>query len=210
MVVYDLAHLTQDASQRAAGPVQDDEALLLFAWLRCVRARRVLEIGGLGGYSATNFLKAVGDGGTVYTVDIDPVARISGAHVVIQKDAKDVRAADVGSLPLDLVFFDCHAFEAQVALFQNLYKDGVITNATTIALHDTGVHFAQFFEFAHKLKDGTWVHQPVERRLVNWLCETHGYHAVHAHTHDASRHSEDFPYRHGLTLCQKARRLDVV
>lgn len=46
---YDLSHLVQPLDQQVGGPVQDDEALLLYAMVRCMRVRRVLEIGGLSG-----------------------------------------------------------------------------------------------------------------------------------------------------------------
>ncbi len=70
---YDLSHLTQRPNQAVSGPIQDDEALFLFALIRVMLVRRVLEIGGLSGYSATNFTKAVGPLGVVYTIDIRPV-----------------------------------------------------------------------------------------------------------------------------------------
>jgi predicted O-methyltransferase YrrM len=57
---YDLSHLTQPSHQNVSGPIQDDEALLLFALIRVMCMRRVLEVGGLFGYSATNFIQAVG------------------------------------------------------------------------------------------------------------------------------------------------------
>ena len=73
MVNYDLKHLTQNDDQRVLGPIQDDEALFLYSVIRGSRMRRVLEIGGLSGYSATNFLAAMcasGPGAMLYTVDI--------------------------------------------------------------------------------------------------------------------------------------------
>ena len=57
MAVYDLSHLTQE-THHPGGAIQDDEALLLFAMIRVMHLRRVLEIGGLDGYSARNFLAA--------------------------------------------------------------------------------------------------------------------------------------------------------
>ena len=52
MVSYPLAHLTQDERQEVSGPIQDDEAPVRFALIRCMRMRAVVEIGGLAGYSA--------------------------------------------------------------------------------------------------------------------------------------------------------------
>lgn len=49
MVAYSLSHLTQADDQRVGGPIQDDEALVLFALIRAMRLKRILEVGGLGG-----------------------------------------------------------------------------------------------------------------------------------------------------------------
>ena len=65
MVAYNLSHLTQPDDQLVFGPVQDDEALFLYAVVRVMRLRRILEVGGLGGYSARNFLEATGPNGRV-------------------------------------------------------------------------------------------------------------------------------------------------
>lgn len=47
--------------------MQDDEALLLYAVVRGMRMSRVLEIGGLSGYSTKNFLQAMTPtNGTMY------------------------------------------------------------------------------------------------------------------------------------------------
>ncbi len=49
--------------------MQDDEALFLYSLVRSLRLSRVLEIGGLSGYSARNFLRAMEPTqGVVYTV----------------------------------------------------------------------------------------------------------------------------------------------
>jgi hypothetical protein len=40
MVSYDLSHLTQSPDQRVQGPIQDDEALLLYALVKVMRLRR--------------------------------------------------------------------------------------------------------------------------------------------------------------------------
>ena len=56
---YDFSHLIQSPDQMVNGPIQDDEALMLYAVVRTMRLRRVLELGGLSGYSARNFLSAL-------------------------------------------------------------------------------------------------------------------------------------------------------
>ena len=82
---YDLRHLTQRSNQNVMGPVQDDEALFLFALIKCCRFTRILEIGGLKGYSAINFIKAISfsEQGRVYTVDIDTVKKKAHNHVCL-------------------------------------------------------------------------------------------------------------------------------
>lgn len=57
---FDLSHLTQPADEAVVGPVQDSEALLLYALVRVTLARKIVEVGGLDGYSARNFLRAMG------------------------------------------------------------------------------------------------------------------------------------------------------
>jgi predicted O-methyltransferase YrrM len=124
--------------QAVWGPIQDDEALFLFALIRTARMRRILEVGGLDGYSATNFLRATGDSGQVYTVDLNPVPKVAENHYPICKNAGDIQPQDVGSEPLDLVFFDCHVYPAQASLFNRLRSAGIITEETVLAWHDTG------------------------------------------------------------------------
>ena len=62
----DLAHLNSRAAdypwQRRRGPMQADEMLLLFSVVRTSSVRRILEIGGLSGFSAFNFLEALRSG----------------------------------------------------------------------------------------------------------------------------------------------------
>src|ERR1019366_4541481 len=108
MVSYDLMHLSQPDDQRVIGPIQDDEALFLFSIIRGMRLRTILEVGGGAGYSARNFLAAVGPHGKVYTVDPNPVATISDNHIVVSKSIGDVVATDIFAEQIDLVFFDCH------------------------------------------------------------------------------------------------------
>ncbi len=78
----------------------------------------VLEIGGHNGYSANNFLEAMAlTNGTMYTVDINPVAvQDPVRHKTVIKDAKLLTALDVDNKPLDMVFFDCHVVDAQMTM----------------------------------------------------------------------------------------------
>jgi predicted O-methyltransferase YrrM len=206
MVSYDLSHLTQSSDQRVGGPIQDDEALLLYGLIKVMRLRRILEVGGLSGYSATNFLKAVGDTGTVYTVDLTPVPRQAKNHRVITKDATLLTPEDVDSKELDLVFFDCHVFRAQMELYFHLRAKKIITQNTVLALHDTNVHPTPSRR-AFQIKGGGYVHQPVERNMADDFRRL-GYDAISFHT-KLNRHDASLPYRHGLTILRKYQKLAV-
>lgn len=201
MVSYALDHLVQPDDQTVVGPIQDDEALLLFALARCMRIRTVLELGGLDGYSARNFCRAVGPDGQVFTVDLKPVAPVAPNHRTMAMDVGALTRADIGGAELDLVFFDCHDFDAQMALFHRLTAEGAITHRTLLALHDTNLHPVKMADWVYPLDGGGFVHQPVERRMVNAL-KAEGYDAVMLHT-PLDRHDATLPMRHGLTLMQR-------
>lgn len=90
---------------------------LLHVLARAIGARRVLEIGTLGGYSTIWLARAVGQGGHVVTIEAEPdnaqVARrsIDRAGVGEQVEIRVGRGADVlpalvGDDPFDLVFID--------------------------------------------------------------------------------------------------------
>lgn len=204
MPSYDLSHLNQSATQSEIGPIQDDEALFLYALIRGKRMKNVLELGGLQGYSARNFLRAVGERGFVYTVDLNPVPKFAPNHITIQKDAVNLTRNDVGNEPLDLVFFDCHIYEAQMTMYMKLCEYRVISDETVLALHDTNLHPRQFLPWAYPIQGG-WVHQSVERKMVNDFHRM-GYDAFTLHTRQ-SQHDDEFPMRHGLTIMQKFREL---
>lgn len=201
---YDLSHLTQPSNQDVSGPIQDDEALFLFALIRVMRIRRVLEIGGLSGYSATNFIQAVGSAGIVYTIDINPVPTVAPNHVTIAMDAKLVTPEVFGHQPLDLIFFDCHEFEAQMEMLSRLSGSGMIVDRTVLAFHDTNLHPTKKVSWAYQVEGG-WVHQVVERRMVNEL-RALGYDAISLDTSPES-HGPDLPVRHGLAIMKRFRTL---
>lgn len=190
---YDLSHLTQN-DRRVYGPVQDDEALLLYAFVKCAGIKIVLEAGGQTGYSARNFLAA---GATVFTVDTQPVRKLHARHNVIQASIGDV-SMDV--IPLcGLVFFDAHDEAAQWRFYERAAEAFVIDDETTIVVHDTGLHRDKFVDWAVPCGD-KWAHQPSERRLVGRFTAA-GWQAIHAHD-DASEEP-----RHGLTILQRPRSL---
>ena len=99
--------------------VSATDGALLALWCRLIGATRVLEIGTLGGYSATWFARAVGERGSVTTLELDPRAaavaqenwRLAGVAdrvEVVVGLAADTLASLIGAGvdPYDLVFID--------------------------------------------------------------------------------------------------------
>lgn len=207
MASYDLSHLTQPESQDVSGPIQDDEALFLYALIRGMRLKTIFELGGLNGYSAINFLKAVGSEGVVFTCDINQVVSQSRNHIVITKNAMDVTVSDLDGTLVELIFFDCHVYKEQMFLFSRLRDFGVVDDKTIIALHDTNTHPFKTADWSYPIKDGGYVHQPAERKMVNDFV-TMGYHAFCLHT-TPSKHSSAFPVRHGLTVMSRFTPLET-
>lgn len=206
MTQYNLEHLIQTKEQKVIGPIQDDEALLLFALIKTCLIKNVIEIGGLNGYSANNFLEAVGDNGSVVTIDINLVPKIKDNHIIITKDVSNITISDLNHSYFGLIFLDAHVFIPQVNFIKKLLEFKVIDDRTIIAIHDTNLHPTKNTKSSYKINDG-WVHQKVERMIVNTLIKDLNYHAINLHTkaidHDV------IPYRHGLTLLQKAQYLEV-
>ena len=210
MVNYDLTHLTQAPDQRVYGPIQDDEALFLYSIIRGARMRTILEFGGLSGYSARNFIAALAyDDMTekyVYTCELSSMEPVAPNHRIIQKHAAEISRADfcaaaAATAHLDMVFFDCHDF-SQMTAYDRLLAEGVITQNTVLALHDTNLHYFpyQTTTLYYPEKRG-FVHEYVEYSMVEMFRER-GYNTFQIRT-DESRHHDGFPFRHGITICQK-------
>jgi hypothetical protein len=175
---------------------------VLFALIRVMRLRRILEIGGLGGYSAANFAPR----GIVYFVDLIQVPTVADNHRTIQKDARLLTPDDVGNAPLDLLFLDCHDYVIQFDVFHRLRNEGVVTDKTIIAMHDTNLHPTQTVHWAYPVGEG-WVHQNCERRMANDF-KRMDYDVLVLGT-DMKVHGPDLPFRHGLTIVSKFKQLAV-
>jgi predicted O-methyltransferase YrrM len=99
--------------------VSATDGALLALWCRLIGATRVLEIGTLGGYSATWLARAVGERGSVTTLEVDPAAaavaqeswRLANVadrvEVVVGQAVETLRSLiNAGADPYDLVFID--------------------------------------------------------------------------------------------------------
>lgn len=107
------------AANAAAGlpdiDVSAAQGRLLHLLVRMAGARRVLEVGTLGGYSTIWLARAVGDGGTVTTLEVDPhhasVARTNVDAACVGERVTIVTGLAADSLrtldePFDFVFID--------------------------------------------------------------------------------------------------------
>jgi hypothetical protein len=202
---YDLKHLTQNSDQCVLGPIQDDEALALYAIIKVMRIKKVVEIGAQTGYSASNFLAAVEGDGVVLSVDINPIRKISENHITVVKDVAAIQPEEI-PFEIELLFYDCHNINAQLHFHDKMLQANKITKKTTIVLHDTNLHPTKITNNSYQLADG-WCHQPDERRMVNLLVDQ-GWHALCLHT-KADSHGKDMPFRHGLTIMQRFTPLEV-
>ena len=183
--------------------------LFLYSIIRGCRLNRILEIGGLSGYSAKNFLQALSfdNNGILYTCDLNPVPILSENHKVIIKNALNLTLEDLDNKPLDLVFFDCHDM-VQMDIYHKLVNDNIINDNTILALHDTNLHYPPYHihNFGVYIeKEDAYAHQPVERNMVN-IFKNLGYDIFSIST-DRNKHSHDFPFRHGITVCKKFKVL---
>ncbi len=208
MVKYNLEHLTQNSNQEVGGPIQDDEALLLFSIIKTCRIKNILEVGGLDGYSAKNFISAIDKIGIVITVDINNVKKISENHLVIQKNINDITIEDIKNISLDLVFFDCHQYDAQMNFLDNMIKCGVINDNTILAFHDTNLHPKKTCPWAYYIENEGWVHVECERKMVNEVVNKYNYHVINFHT-KMSDHNDDLPSRHGISIAKKFKKLII-
>jgi len=203
---YDLSHLTQPADHRMYGPIQDDEALFLYGFIKTTLIRNVVELGFLSGYSARNFLAAVGPKGKVLSIDVTPFISIDINHIAIVKNVQDVTSQEIPFEEIDLLFCDTHHLESTIAFYNNMVLANKITDNTTIVLHDTGLHHKEIFPNCI-FKGNGWVHQLTERKVSDFLVE-HGWHAIHAHGNVKNFDGEHLACRHGLTILQKKRFLE--
>lgn len=106
----------------------------MLALRRSWRPSSPSQVGGKSGYSARNFIAAIkhtrSPAAKVFTVDIVPVPKVADNHIVLTKNASLLEPSDVQNMQIDFLFFDCHDLAAQIALYTQLQKGGLITDET--------------------------------------------------------------------------------
>lgn len=205
---YDLSHLTQMEDQNVVGPIQDDEALFLYSFIKVCLIRNVVELGFQNGYSAINFLKAVGPKGKVVSVDTTLFEKMANNHFNIIKDVKDVLPTDLPFEVIDLAFYDCHNYESTIRFHENMVVSNRINDNTIIVLHDTGAHHKQIVDWSFKKDNDDWIHQIVERKISDYLVDQN-WHPIHVHAiKNNFDNDEKLIFRHGLTILGKKTYLE--
>lgn len=220
---YDIKHL-KEYSEWAHGPIQADEALFLFALVRVVRPRVVVEFGFDKGKPAINFLKALDEEGVLFSFDYkeecEAIARSiqDDRFKFIVKKQQDFCAQDIDNREIDLLFIDAsHRLNHNLKLFKKM-RDSLKENALII-IHDTGTWNLDllpkaFTPWSHHMEamqkrdpsarvtHAEFAHQPEERMFVNRLRNLYPeFQQVHVH----ALHT----IRHGLTILQKAQELPL-
>jgi predicted O-methyltransferase YrrM len=219
--VPDVSHLALYEEEDASGPLQRDEALLLYGLVRVIRPKTVLEFGFLRGHSAFNFLLALDADAALYSFDVEPMAE-QAARTIIERDQRlrfrlksqdQITADDVDGRRIDFVFFDAsHDLEINQRTFQRI--EGLLAPRAVVAVHDTGAWARDRIQLSpmaitytqenadHWLPSGDFAHRPDERRFVNWVGEARpDFGQIHLH----SVHT----LRHGLTLLQAGDALST-
>ena len=130
--------------------VSATEGKLLYVIARMIRARRVLEIGTLGGYSTTWLARGLTPGGVVVSLEVDPAhAAIARANVdgVAPSVSIDIRVGDAaeslrsmsatGEEPFDLVFIDADkpGYVRYLELALALSRPGTVILADNVIRH---------------------------------------------------------------------------
>jgi predicted O-methyltransferase YrrM len=204
MVNYNLTHLTQPDDQIVLGRIQDDEALFLYSIIRGCRLERILEIGcDLSGYSAKNLLEALSfnKNGILYTCDLNQLYSLEENHKIIMKNPLDLTMNDLENKSVDLIFFDCND-KINMELYYNFANNKIINDTTILVLQDTNLHYPPNHCYGEYVEeDKGYAHQPFKREMVNAIKKL-GY-DIFSITTDNSKHNNEFPFRHGITVCKK-------
>jgi hypothetical protein len=188
----------KDYSEEALGPIQRDEALLLYGVVRSTRPQSLLEFGSCLGYSTRVWLEAGVP--RVFAVDAmimppidDMVKEYAPRLKSLEMDMRKYEAAMTG--PVDFVFFDAgHDCAVNQLVFEKL-----VPRPAMIAVHDTGTWAKKHLRAIHTRHPGVetpegLIHQPGELAFADWLEKTVGLRRLDFH----SKHT----LRHGLSIFQ--------
>ena len=204
---YSLNHLRYFRDSEI-GPIQRDEALLLYAIVKMVDPKTIVEFGFYKGHSAINFLKAMSADAKLYSYDMSDTAKQLSEKIedsrfkFIFKSQTEFAHSDVDNRMIDLAFFDAaHDFQLNVATFEKLM--GSLSARALIVVHDTGAWYGDFKglktpqgHFLNGSASSGYIHQPGERAFVNYIRENmKDFDQIHMHSTSK--------FRHGMTVLQR-------
>lgn len=169
--VLDAALASNKAAELPGIDVAPNQGKLLHLLARIAGARKILEIGTLGGYSTIWLARALGEGGRLITLEADAkhaevakknIARAGLEHVVTLRlgAALDTlpRLAEEGEGPFDLIFIDADkenipgyltwalklSRKGTLIIVDNVIRDGEVIDPSTKDVRVQGVR--RFFE----------------------------------------------------------------
>lgn len=184
-------------AERAGLPdiqVSPSQGKLLYLLAKIAGARRVLEIGTLGGYSTTWLARAIGPAGRIVTLELDPrhaaaarasVDRLANAPAIdirVGPASDALRAmAAAGEAPFDLVFIDADKVRYReyldlclplmrpggLILADNVIRDGRVADVLPLDDNARGAHAFNAAAAAHPRLESIVV--PVIRRYLDGL-----------------------------------------
>jgi predicted O-methyltransferase YrrM len=141
----DTDHLCQ-RTQYVKGPMQDDELLLMFALVRVIRPRTILEFGFHMGASANNWLKSSRDPRLkLFSWDISSTSEAVAKKMsqtdprltFIKKPQEEFDSRILRGRNVDIVLLDAgHTLKSQVSLWTLLQP--VLSANSFVVIHDTG------------------------------------------------------------------------
>lgn len=190
----------------ALGPLQKDEAILLYGMIRVLRPKVCLEFGFNLGHSAFSILKAIDDNAYLFSFDISDSSEAIAKKFFykkfknfkfVKKSQTDFEFSDIQNQKIDFVFFDAsHDLNMNIKTF-SLIKPFLSDNAY-IVIHDTGLWDKKFMEerhhqvlsvITHKELNGLISHQIEEREFSNWILNNvEGISVLHYHSLNTLRH----------------------
>ncbi|MBA4018960.1 MAG: hypothetical protein C0483_17465 [Pirellula sp.] len=213
-----VSHLDGYLEAEAMGPIQQSEALLLFAMARVTQPQVLVEFGFNQGDSAANFLRALPPSSAVHSYDISEMSRtlalkLKDRHPNFHyhhKSQIDFVPTDVADRSVNFVFIDAaHDLHINQATWRAV--EPALAADAIIAVHDTGTwhrqHFLPIHETMSKENPERWLnsneyqHQIGERQFVNWIVASTNFVALHFHASSV--------LRHGLTILQNKCLLPI-
>jgi predicted O-methyltransferase YrrM len=141
----DLSHFDQYENYKH-GPIQQDEAVLLYGLCKVIRPKTIVEFGIMYGGSSENFALAKDDDSFLYSFDVSPLfvretrkrlQKFPNCHVRV-RNCVDFEPGDIGCRSIDFVFLDCsHLFRTNQECIRRFMP--CMSESGIVAIHDTGV-----------------------------------------------------------------------